>query len=376
MRIESVEVFHVQLVMTEPFTTSFGTIEVRDLLILRAETDVGVSWSELPVLRTPSYTAETIFTSLHILVDFMLPAVIGKEFSDVDDLLDLVGSIRGNNATRYAIDSLGYHMLSSKLGASVSEIIGGTNAQVACGVSVGIYSDSAQMLEFIEKCLQEGFLRIKLKIKPGHDVEILDIVRKRFPSVLIMVDANGAYSRDDLHHLEQFEKYNLLMMEQPFGYEDLVTHAQLQKRVSFPVCLDESVASSADFESALELGACRALNVKLSRIGGFHEALRIHKLAKDANIALWCGGVMESGIGQADGLALSSLSTFTFPADIGPSDRYFKRDVVPNLGKLVNGTMLVSSTPGVGFDIDEDFIRGIARSRWNFPRSAESWTIS
>jgi O-succinylbenzoate synthase len=375
--LHEVELFHVRLELTEPFVTSFGRVEARDLILIRAESDAGVGWGEAPTLREPVYTGETALSSLHVLADFMLPAVLGQPISSAEELLDRIAFVRGNNSARYAIESTVVHLLAAAQGRSTSQFLGGVRSEVDCGLSVGIRPDLDDLVAFVADGLQTGFRRIKLKIRPGWDLEPVRAVRAAFPDVMLSVDANGAYSRDHLDTLTGLDGFDLIMIEQPFGYEDLTTHAALQRRIGTRVCLDESLDSVSSLESAIELGACQAVNVKLSRVGGFVAAKEFHDVCRAADIPVWCGGVFESAIGQSDSLAIASLPGFVFPADIGPSARYFTRDLIDPWIEMEAGQMAVPTGPGIGFPVDEDFIRKTARGVWRVPgHTRENWTLT
>jgi O-succinylbenzoate synthase len=312
----------------------------------------------------PLYSYETSGTALHVIRDFLAPAVVDAPINGLDDLAKRLSRFRGHNMAKAGLELAYMDLLAQSSGQSLSSLIGGELKRVAVGVSLGIQPTVARLLERVERYLSLGYQRIKLKIKPGWDLDVVAEVRRNYPEILLSVDANSAYTINDRDHLKKLDDFNLLMIEQPLQNDDLMDHARLQEIMSTRLCLDESIVNHRGAKLALELDSCRIINIKVGRVGGYSEALAIHDLCAAREIPVWCGGMLESGIGRAHNIALASLPRFTLPGDISASSRYFERDIIsPAVTVAPDGTVAVPDRPGLGFDIDLDFIKSLTETR-------------
>jgi O-succinylbenzoate synthase len=347
----------VRLPLKEAFETSFGSIDSRLIFLVCVEANGLTGWGEVVAAEEPRYSYETIGTASHVIRDYLAPAVMKRPIEGLSDLAALMSGFKGHNMAKAGLE-LAYMDLSARLqNRSLSDLIEGTRKRVAVGVSLGIQSTLTALLERVEKYLSLGYQRIKLKIMPGWDIDVVSEVRRRHPDILLSVDANSAYSLEDRDHLAALDDFGLLMIEQPLDHDDLLDHATLQSSLKTPICLDESITNIRRARHALELGSCRIINIKIGRVGGYSQALQIHDLCHKNHVPVWCGGMLESGIGRAHNLALASLPGFTLPGDISASSRYFSRDlIVPAVEVGSDGTVEVPQIPGLGFEVDSDYI--------------------
>jgi O-succinylbenzoate synthase len=363
VRLEALELRLVRLPLLEPFEVSFGRIESRLVFLLRLEAGPHSGWGECVAWEAPLYSYETVGTARQVIRDHLAPAILGQEVKDLADLAGRFGAFRGHPMAKAGIE-LAFVDLAARLrGEPIARVIGGSRTSVEVGVSLGIQPTVEALDERVRRFLALGYRRIKLKIKPGWDVSVVGEIRRRHPHVLLSVDANAAYTLADTGLLRQLDVYDLLMIEQPLAHDDLVDHARLQQALSTAICLDESITSHHRARQAIEMGACRIVNMKVGRVGGYSEALRIHDLCVERDVALWCGGMLESGVGRAHNVALASLPGFTLPGDISGSRRYFERDViVPPVEVTADGTVDVPTSPGLGFDVDIAFLESRTES--------------
>ena len=363
LRLDALELRLVRLPLLEPFVVSFGRMESRLLFLLRLEAGGRYGWGECVAWETPLYSYETVGTARHVIRDYLAPAILGTEITDLADLASRLGAFRGHPMAKAGIE-LAFVDLAARLrGESIARVIGGVRQQVEVGVSLGIQPTVHALDERVRRFLELGYRRIKLKIKPGADVSVVEQIRSRHPQILLSVDANAAYTLADAGHLRQLDAFDLLMIEQPLAHDDLVDHAKLQQTLTTAICLDESITSHDRARQALETGACRIVNMKIGRVGGYSEALRIHDLCLERGVPLWCGGMLESGIGRAHNVALASLPGFTLPGDISGSRRYFERDViVPPVEVAPDGTVAVPTSTGLGFEVDLPFLESRTES--------------
>ncbi len=359
MKIERATLREIPLRLKEYFEISSGGSQDRRILLLTLEGEGLEAWGECVASGDPSYSYETTDTAWHILTDFILPNVVGKEFDHPRDVLDPVPWIRGHGMAKAAVEMAAWDMAARAEGVSLSRKLGGTRDAVPVGVSVGIKPNDEALHEQVAGFIEDGYARVKIKIKPGRDVEMLAGLREAFPDTKFMADANSAYTLDDAARLRELDALDLMMIEQPLRYDDFLQHARLQEQVETPVCLDESIKSVGDTELALELGSCRIINIKPGRVGGFGTSRGIHDMMRDAGLAVWCGGMLESGVGRAHNVALASLPNFTLPGDISASRRYWERDIVSPEFEVSNGTMAVPTGPGIGVEVDVDRIEAI-----------------
>jgi O-succinylbenzoate synthase len=350
MKIHRIELREIQMPLVAPFETSFGRTTRRRIVLVRADVDGATGWGEVACGEQPLYNHETPETAWHILRDFLIPWALAGEWRQASALAPRFCSIRGHNMAKAALECALWHAESLLQGVPLWKLVGGTLQEIPCGVSIGIQRTVEELLDRIERELAAGYQRIKLKIKPGWDVEVLERVRERFPRIVLSVDANSAYTLDDLERLKSLDRFYLLMIEQPLGWNDLVDHARLQRELKTPICLDESIHNADDARKAIEIGACQIINVKLGRVGGFTSARRIDEVCRARNVPLWCGGMLESGIGRAHNIAMSTLPGFTLPGDVSASRRYWQQDIIdPEVTVSPHGTIQVPQSPGLGF---------------------------
>ena len=326
-------------------------------------------WGEVVASEEPLYSYETVRTALHVIEDFFGPALLTEPIKDLDDLAHRLSPFRGHNMAKAGLELAYMDLLARMNQQSLSALIGGERERVAVGVSLGIQPTLSKLLQRVEKYLSLGYQRIKLKIKPGWDIDVVDEVRRRHPDILLSVDANSAYTLEDRDHLKKLDDFDLLMIEQPLHNDDLVDHARLQKLMNTPLCLDESIISERHARMALDLESCRIINIKVGRVGGYSQVLGIHDLCVSRQVPVWCGGMLESGIGRAHNIALASLKGFTLPGDISASSRYFERDIItPGVVVDGDGTVAVPGGPGLGFEVDLNFIERRTETRVHISR--------
>jgi O-succinylbenzoate synthase len=352
MRIEQVEIRTIALPLVHPFETSFGREDVRHTVLVAVRSQGLTGWGEAATSAGPWYEYETVETCWHVLHQFLGPRLAGQEISTPQDAARLMAPVRGHNLAKMGLEAAIWDLLGQAQGRSVAEMLGGIRSQIPVGVSIGVQGSIAALLERIAVFWAEGYARVKIKIRPGWDVEVVRQVRQRFPDVPLMADANSAYSLDDADLLIALDDLNLMMIEQPLAHDDLVDHAELQRRLRTPLCLDESVPSLAAARAALALGSGRIINIKPGRVGGLLAAQQIHDLCQGAGVPVWCGGMLETGIGRAHNVALASLPGFTLPGDISASARYFHQDLIePPFEIGSDGTMAVPTGLGIGVQV-------------------------
>ena len=343
--------------LVTPFETSMDRTDVRRFLLVQADVDGVVGWGECVAGETPYYSPETSETAWHILRDFLWPMMKGKEFASASEVWDLLGHVRGHNMAKASLESGVWDAEAKQKNVPLSKLIGGVREEIACGVSIGIKGSLDELSAAVQKELAAGYQRIKIKIKPGKDLDQVRRLRQDFPRIKLMVDANSAYTLNDWALLKQLEGFYLMMIEQPLGWDDLYSHVELQKKLDTPICLDECIHSEEHARAAIELGACKIINIKLGRVGGHTVSRRIHDLCERHGIPVWCGGMLESGIGRAHNLALSTLPNFTLPGDVAASQRYWEQDIVlPEITASPQGTIRVPTAPGIGFEPRMDLI--------------------
>ena len=357
IRIEQIELRHISMPLVAPFETSFGVETEREGLIVALRGEGLTGWGEVVATREPGYSSETAQTEWHILHEFIVPNVLGKEFADVETLEAIYDNVRGHPMAKAGIQAALYDLLAKAQGVSLQKMLGGSGEKVKVGVSVGIQPSTGALVERVRAYLADGYPRIKIKIKPGRDVAETQAVREAFPDILLQVDANSAYTLDDAATIKAMDNLNLLLIEQPLSEDDIFDHAKLQPQLKTAICLDESILSARHARWAHELGACRIINVKPGRVGGLREAIRIHDYCAEHGIPVWCGGMLETGIGRAANVALASLPNFKLPGDISASARYWKEDIVePAFTLNPDGTLTVPTDPGIGVAVREDLL--------------------
>ena len=359
--IEKVELRTVRMPLNEPFETSFGRIDSRLILLVAVNGGGETGWGEVVAAEEPFYSYETVGTAVHVLRDYLAPAILGEPLRDISDLARRLAPFRGHNMAKAGLELAFMDLFARLKCQSLSHLIGGTRESIPVGVSLGIQPTLDNLLQRVDRYLGLGYQRIKLKIKPGWDIDVVGEVRRRHPDILLSVDANAAYTPADLDHLKALDEFGLLMIEQPLEHDDLIDHAELQSKLTTAICLDESITGIRRAKQALELGSCRIINIKIGRVGGYSQAVGIHDLSYAKGIPVWCGGMLESGIGRAHNIALASLPGFVLPGDISASSRYFARDlIVPEVTVSPDGTVIAPLGPGLGFSVDLEYI--IART--------------
>ena len=350
MRINSLTLRELRLPLLSYFETSFGRTTERRIFLVEAEVDGLSGWAEVTAGENPFYNPETIDTSWLVIEQFAWPAVRDKEFSAAAEVAGWLAHVRGHRMARAAIENACWDAEAKGKGIPLWKLIGGTRAAIPCGVSIGIQETVEILLAKIELELAAGYQRIKIKIKPGWDIETVSSVRERFPNIKLMVDANSAYRLTDAEHLRRLDDYFLMMIEQPLGWDDIYEHSLLQKQLQTPICLDECIEHLGHARAAIELGACQIINIKLGRVGGFTSARAIHDLCQARGIPVWCGGMLESGIGRAHNVALAPLPNFLLPGDISASKRYWAEDIIePEVKITPQGVIHAPNEPGIGF---------------------------
>jgi O-succinylbenzoate synthase len=351
MRVEEVELRRLRMPLVIPFRTSFGVQTERDVLLVRVRTPEGDGWGECVALAAPIYSSEYIDGAHDVLRRFFLPAVLAAHDVVADDIAPLLSSFLGHRMAKTALELAVLDIELRVAGESLANHLGAVRDAVDCGVSVGITADVPSLVALVRDYVEEGYRRVKLKIEPGWDVEPVRAVREAFPDVALQVDANTAYTRGDVATLAALDPFDLLLIEQPLPEEDLLGHAWVAARIATPICLDESITSALLAAQAIELGACRIVNIKAARVGGYLEAKAVHDTCAARGVPVWCGGMLETGIGRAANVALAALPGFTLPGDTSASDRYFARDITEPF-VLDDGQLLVPKGPGIGVEPD------------------------
>jgi len=353
MRIDRIKLHHTKMELVSPFTTSMGTEYDEEHIIISVDAEGVTGWGECVAEGTPFYSYETVQTAWHILKDFLIPSILGKNISSVDEAITLSARVRGHRMAKAGLEAALWDSFAKSKNISLSKFLGGTRKKIDVGVSIGIQYSSEKLIKKVEAYLEEGYKRIKIKISPGNDLQFIKALRKEFPDILLQVDANSAYSLNDIKIFKEMDDYNILLIEQPLGYEDIYDHSKLQRELKTPICLDESIHSLDNTRAAIELESCRIINIKPGRVGGFTESKLIHDYCSSKNVPVWHGGMLESGIGRAGNVALASLPNFTLPGDISASKRYYKADIViPEFVLNPDGTMNVPTKPGIGVEVD------------------------
>jgi O-succinylbenzoate synthase len=350
MRIREITLRELRMRLVAPFETSTGRTDERRVILVEADVDGVVGWGECVAGEAPSYSPETTETAWHILRDHLWPLMQGKEFSGVAKIWDMLQPVRGHNMAKSALESAIWDAEAKQKGVPLAKLLGGARDEIASGVSVGIKESLDDLSAAVKKELAAGYQRIKVKIKPGKDVEQVKRLRQDFPNIKLMVDANSAYRASDWPLLKQLDGYHLMMIEQPLGWDDLYSHVELQKRLQTPICLDECIHTLEHAEAAIALGACKIINIKMGRVGGHTVAKQIHDLCQAKGVPVWCGGMLEAGIGRAHNIALSTLPNFILPGDVAASGRYWHEDIIePEVTVSAQGTIRVPTGPGIGF---------------------------
>jgi len=367
MFIEKIELRKIQMEYVSPFETSLGREYHKTAIIVKIETQDLEGFGECVAEQSPWYSYETVETAWHVLSQFIIPTILKRNVENPEALLSMLKPIRGHNMACAAIEGAFIDAYAKARKVSLSKLLGGVKNRIESGVSIGIQKSVDKLLKIIGNYLEQNYRRIKVKIKPQWDIEVVEKVREAYPDISLMVDANGAYTINDLNHLQKLDKYNLLMIEQPLDYDDLVYHAELQSKMKTPICLDESVPNLSSAQAAIKLGSCKIINIKVGRVGGLQKAKQIHDYCQEKGVPVWCGGMLETGIGRAMNVAIASLPNYKLPNDISASARYYKEDIVePPFQINRDGTINVPRMPGIGVDVIEDRLEKVTKKKKTF----------
>jgi len=357
MKIDGILLRELQLPLVRPFETSFGVTRDRRILLAEVRSEGLTGWGECTAGERPYFSGESTDTAWQVMLNDLGPMLASESPNHGGECPRIFHKVRGNRMAKAALENAIWDLEAQREGVPLAQLLGGVRETISCGVSIGIQSSIPELMTVIERELAAGYQRIKLKCKPGWDVEVFEKVRSRWPGILLSCDANSAYRLRDADHLVTFDAFDLLMIEQPLWHDDFYYHSMLQKRLNTPICLDESIHNRRDALAAIEMESCRIINIKLGRVGGFSEAIAVHNAAQERGIPVWCGGMLESGIGRAHNIALSSLENFTLPGDVSASARYWKEDIVePEITVSPEGEITIPDTPGRGYEVRYDLI--------------------
>jgi o-succinylbenzoate synthase len=357
MRIDAIFLRELRLPLVKPFQTSFGTTTERRILLVELRGEGLTGWGECVAGEHPFFSDETIDTAWLVINQELAPLLAASDPEHGGKCPGIFRAVRGHRMAKSALENAVWDLEAQMKGIPLASLLGGTRETIDCGVSIGIQPNMEQQLAEVEKEVNAGYQRIKLKIKPGWDVDVLEAVRNRWPEILLSVDANSAYRLNDSDHIVSFDEFNLLMIEQPLWADDFYFHSMLQKRLNTPICLDESIRNRRDALAAIEMESCRIINIKCGRVGGFSEAIAVHNAAQERGVPVWCGGMLETGIGRAHNIALSSLDNFTLPGDVSASKRYWREDIIePEVVVSKTGEIAVPDLPGRGFEVRTDLV--------------------
>ncbi|WP_019119652.1 o-succinylbenzoate synthase [Brevibacillus massiliensis] len=357
MEIKHIILRHMKMELLQPFKTSLGTEYDKDFILVEVKSKEGISgWAESVAAIDPLYKEETVKTNWHIMEDFLIPLLLQKPVQHPDEVYDRFRHIRGNYMAKSALEGAIWDLYAKQQGISLAKVLGGTKEKIDVGISLGIQESVKDLLHLIEDSLVKGYKRIKVKIQPGWDVEVIREIRRHYPSIPLMADANSAYTLRDIDRLAQLDEFSLMMIEQPLSHDDIIDHAELQKKLTTPICLDESIHSAEDVRKAIQLGSCRVINIKIGRVGGLSEARRIHDLCRAHAIPVWCGGMLEAGVGRAHNIAITTLPGFLLPGDTAASSRYWREDIIDPEVTVENGVITVPTRPGIGYEPNRERI--------------------
>lgn len=357
MKLERITLRELRMHLKAPFETSFGVTQERRILLVEVVVDGVTGCGEITTLETPSYNSETTDTAWNIFSDHIAPIVVGQNVSTAEELPHLLESIRGHHMAKAGVENALWDAEAQQKATPLWKLLGGTQQRITCGVSLGIRENPESLLYKVEEELSCGYKRIKLKIKPGKDLEFIAAVRDKFPDILLSVDANSAYRLEDTEHLRRFDDFDLLMIEQPLEWDDIYSHARLQPKIRTAICLDECINNERHAVGAIESGACRIVNIKLGRVGGHTSARKVHNACRERGVPVWCGGMLESGVGRAHNIAMSTLPGFTLPGDVSASQRYWSQDIIePEVEVSPDGTITAPSSSGLGYELNHELI--------------------
>ena len=364
MKIDSIILREIRMPLVRPFETSFGVTRDRRILLAEVQSEGLSGWGECTAGEHPYFSEESTDTAWQVLVSELAPMLASHSLEHAGECPRVFKRVRGNSMAKAALENAIWDLEAQREGVPLATLLGGVQESIPCGVSLGIHASISELMATIERELDAGYQRIKLKCKPGWDVEVFEEVRQRWPQIMLSCDANSAYRLSDTDHISSFDDFNLLMIEQPFWHDDFFYHSMLQKRLETPICLDESIRNRRDALAAIEMESCRIINVKLGRVGGFSEAIAVHNAALERGTPVWCGGMLESGIGRSHNVALSSLEGFSLPGDVSASARYWAEDIVePAISVSSEGFITVPDVPGRGYEVKTDLIERLTVRR-------------
>jgi o-succinylbenzoate synthase len=362
MKIERIELREIQLPLVAPFETSFGVTTERRIILVKVFSEGLIGWGECTCNEGPFYNHEGTDMAWIVLRDFAGPYTIGREINTPEEAIKLTARIRGNKMARAAIETAIWDLEAKRQGVPLWRLLGGTQEEIPCGVSIGIQGSFSELLAKIDRELRAGYQRIKIKIKPGWDVDAVSAVRAEYPDIKLTVDANSAYTLNDVETLRQLDEFNLMLIEQPLAYDDIIDHGALQPQLKTPICLDESILSVDDARKALSIGACRIINIKLGRVAGHAEARKIQAFCRERDVPVWCGGMLEAGIGRAHNIAMATQAGFTMPGDVSASQRYWTEDIItPPVEVTARGTIIRRNEPGIGYEVNERRLEALTK---------------
>lgn len=355
--IQTVTLHRMVMRLKDPFTTSFGTFQDKEFFVVEMEDETGaIGFGESAAFASPWYSEETVETNKHIMEQFLIPLLLESPIAHPDEVSKRFESIRRNNMAKAALEGAVWDLYAKRNHNPLYKELGGTKQQIEVGISIGIQPTAKDLVQVVEQYVKEGYKRMKVKIKPGADYDMLKEVRRHFPSILLMADANSAYTLDDISTLKKLDDLDLMMIEQPLAHDDIIDHATLQSELVTPICLDESIHSFEDARKAVELGSCGIINIKIGRVGGITESKKIHDYCAQQGIPVWCGGMLESGIGRAHNVAITTLPQFVMPGDTAGSSRYWEKDIIEPEVIVNNGVIHVPNKPGIGYEINRQVL--------------------
>ena len=360
LKIEYIRLRQIQMPLVQPFETSFGVTSERSIILAEITVDGLKGWGECVAGGEPFYSYESVDCDWIVLKKYLVPSLLGKEVAHPSEISSHLSHVKGYPMAKASLEAAIWDVYSQQEDRPLWRLMGGEKSKIDCGVSIGIQPSIRRLLEHVGREVSKGYRKVKIKVKPGYDLEPLQAIRHHYPDIQLMCDANASYTSKDFAHLGRLDEFKLTMIEQPLSFDDLLMHARLQSKIDTPICLDESIRNVVDLETALELGSCRIVNIKTGRVGGHSQAIQIHDQCALRGVPVWCGGMLETGIGRAHNIALSTLPNFSFPGDVSASERYFNRDVIsPPVAVDLQGQIEAPEGPGIGFEVDEHLIQDL-----------------
>jgi len=360
LKIECIRLRQIQMPLVRPFETSFGVTSERPIILAEIMVDGLKGWGECVAGEGPFYSYESVDCDWIVLRKYLVPSLLGKKVLHPSEISSHLSHVKGYPMAKASLEAAIWDVYSQQEDMPLWKLLGGERSKIDCGVSIGIQPSIRRLIEHVDREVSEGYRKVKIKVKPGYDLEPLQAIRHHYPDIQLMCDANASYTSKDFAHLGRLDEFKLTMIEQPLSFDDLLMHARLQRKIDTSICLDESIRNVVDLETALELGSCRIVNIKTGRVGGHSQAIQIHDQCALRDVPVWCGGMLETGIGRAHNIALSTLPNFSLPGDVSASDRYFDRDVIsPPVTVNADGQIRAPKGSGIGFEVDEHFIQAL-----------------